>query len=118
MPNYVPLGNVALPIERNDARQWDISPGDLGMDDVDLDITAALAATSPFLDLRNFFNYKLIVDVTASAMTLGAFKITLEEFNSADVVANGTAATVVTSTDLITGIDTTQNGHLRVAAIS
>ncbi len=105
---------VAQPMLVERCRQWVITPAKLLLNDVDLDITAALAATSPFIDLRGHFNYKLIVNVTASGMTLGAFKITLEEFDAADVVANGVDATVIDSEDLITVIDTTQNAQKEI----
>lgn len=109
-----PAAIVALPMLVQRSKQWEILPADLNMAAVDLDVSTGLVATSPFIDLRGHFNYKLMVDVTADTMSAGHFKITLEEFSAADVAANGLNATLRASRDLITVIDTTQNNQKEV----
>lgn len=101
---------------RSDSRQWDISPAELDMEDVNLDqASGVVAATSPFLDLRNFFNYKLFVGPAAvTAMSAGHFKITLEEFAAVDVLLNPINPTPIDSEDILTVISAIQNGQKEI----
>lgn len=105
---------IAEAIEKERSRHWAMQPSFLNMDGVNLKQAAAVVATSPFLDLRGFFNFKMIVNVTADTITTGAFKITLEEFDPSDILDSNASPTAILSADLLTGIDSTQNGQKEV----
>jgi hypothetical protein len=96
-------------LEKNDCRQWDMTPAFLGLDAVDLKVTAGTKVNSPYLDLRNFFNYKMFVDVTNDTPTSGDFKVTLEEY-----AFDGSTFTLLDSSDILTAIDSATNGQKEI----
>jgi len=111
----VEFATIAPILLSNSARHWDLSPAELNMEDVNLDQNVGVVATSPFLDLRNFFNYKLFIGpVAADTMAAGAFKLTLEEFAAKDVLANPASPTPLDTEDLITLMDATTDGQKEI----
>lgn len=105
---------LAAAIEIGNSPQWEMTPSFLNMLDVDLEQAAGVVATSPFLDLRGHFNYKLFVDISEVGSSLGDFKLTLEEFAPSQISDPEDEPTPIDSEDILTAIDSNTDGQKEV----
>lgn len=101
---------IAPPIEVFQCRQAELTPAFLNMEDVDLEQAAGVVATSPFIDVRTFFNFKVFCTTTQSGGSAGTWKLTLEEFLPSQISSASDEPTPVDSEDIITAIASDESG--------